>query len=98
MATVTKTIGSCGEDVKFEYDYDNVTFFMTAFRCVNNSGAGVFGQVTKTSNARTRSATFPPGTTNVTISTTAAQRLALVTRPDGRLDGMEFQFRCPAVA
>lgn len=97
MATVTKTIATCGDNVEFQYDYDNVTFFMTAFRCINNSGGDVFGQVTKLSNGRTRGTTFPTGTTNITIGTSAAQRLALITRPDGRLDGMEFQVRCPAV-
>jgi len=94
MATVTKTIARCGENVSFQYDYDDATFFMTAFRCINNGDHAVFAMARQVSNGREYSSTFPIGTTEITIGTNAAQRLELTLDPFGRLDGVEYRINC----
>jgi len=94
MATVTKTFAQCGEAVVFQYDYDNVTFFMLAVRCINNGDHSVFGQAKQVSNQRTYSQTFPVGTTQINIPTNTANRLELQVDAAGRLDGVEWDIRC----
>jgi hypothetical protein len=96
MATQTKILGTFDDgNVEFNIDYDDVTLYITAFRCINGSTQNAYGRATRLSNGKTYERVFPPGTITVVIPTNAANRLALFLNPNGKLDGVEYHLSFP---
>jgi len=98
MATVTHRIGAFNnEQVVYQYDYNDGTLFVTAFRCINGSDLPAWGSATDLARNRTYEQTFPANaTTEQSIPTGAAQRLDLVISPSGRFDNLSVAMRWPA--
>jgi hypothetical protein len=104
MATQTKrlahyegTSGTCD----FEYDYDDVSLLVTAYRCRNNSGWWAHGQVWRINDPSVKYPLSPndwtaPGATfTQNVPSGQAQRLQLVvvqTSHGPMLDGMDGLF------
>ena len=94
MATQVKVIGSLGEDVVFEIEYDDVSFLVTRLRCLNTSAFPIFGQVERiTHTGPVYQTTFAANqTTEIPVSSGANQRLQLSVGTGGKLDGVEYHF------
>lgn len=103
MSTVTKNIadfiepGTANHCV-FQYDYDDGTLRVLAFRCINDTGLPAYGWVARANNFNVNySATFPANTTTeYPVGQGAANRLQLTLLPNGKLDGVEKEMRYPA--
>jgi hypothetical protein len=95
MATQTRSfLAYESVGVVFEYDYDDVTNYVVAFRCINNSSPpqDAWGEVTvDDSSPRNRdrkyARVFGEGTTELTVPTNQANRVELVVGPKGNLVG-----------
>lgn len=86
----TRGIGSIGDDgagnplVAWSIEIDN-SGRVTALVCVNSTQQAAWGSITQISNGRTAGARFPPGATNVPISTGQSQRILAAFDERGRL-------------
>jgi hypothetical protein len=103
MATQTRSFlvyESVG--VVFQYDYDDVTNYVTAFRCINNSAQDAWGEVvvddaSPRNRDRKYSRTFASNqTTTISVPTNQAARIELVVGPKGNLIGCYLNLRWPA--
>lgn len=97
MAIVTLEKGRLVEDAGsaiLEIDYDDATMLLRVVRVINEhptQAARVAVQRTDGSRRVTRDA--PPNqTTSQTIPTTQANRLQLTVLPNGRIDGVSYEF------
>lgn len=90
MATQTRVLAETGDGARLEIDYDDVTLYLTAVRCVNPTGRTVNVTLVQLSNGRTRSRAFGAGTTALSIGTGAAQRIAMQLGTADKLDGVNW--------
>ena len=96
MASVTKEIGSFGDQVTFSITYDNVSNLLTALRCKNDSEQDAIGEATLVANGRSYSKIFQAHTdTNIAIPTQKATRLDITVDANGRVNGVEYHFSWP---
>lgn len=83
-------------EVRFEVDYD-ATNDATVFRCVNESLVNAWCRL-ELANGRGAERTFAPGTTEITIPTSAAARLRFVLNAarNNRLENLNTFIEVPA--
>lgn len=101
MATVTRQIvqfngGVPGAEVTWSYDYDDVSFLLLSFKCVNDSNASSRGTVTSQVNGRTASRLVAAHTTDVFPIPPAVQNFGIGVDGRGRLTGITHNFEWPA--
>ena len=103
MATRTRSFNAYrAVGVVFQYDYDAVTNYVTAFRCINNSDQPAWGEVvvddaSPRNRDRKYSRTFDANqTTTISVPTNQAARIELVVGPKGNLIGCYLNLRWPA--
>lgn len=95
MATVTKQIVAFEDSTcVWSYDYDNVSFRLLAFRCVNNSPYHSEGTVTSQSTGDSYTKVVDPNTTyDQPVSIAVANRFDIGVDARGRLTGISHSFR-----
>lgn len=97
MAIVTYTISTIsdtdGTQCTWQYDYDDATLRISAFRCINGTIKLGVGALIRQTDRLLYSQSFPPDTSFISIPTTPAARLQLIQLRPGRLDGVDVSFR-----
>lgn len=98
MAIRTKTAvefegGAC----VWQYDWDDVTLKLKAFRCTNDTASSTRGTLTSQSTGDSQSKVVAPGEHwEMSIPTLVANRFDLRVDSHGRLDGLDHNFEFPA--
>ena len=83
--------------VRFEMDYDDVTFRVSALRCVNGTAQDAYGELVRNVDQVRRGRVFAAGTTvelAIPQSPPAARFVVLIR--DGHPSGMQLHSRWPA--
>jgi hypothetical protein len=96
MATVTKVLGSfAGGDCRVELDYDNTTMRATMARVINNTSQACYVEVLRKSDRVKHGARFAPGTSQIVIPTTVAERVPITIGIAGKITSIEVQMMFP---
>lgn len=74
-----------------DYEYDEVNLTITRVVVYNNSGGQYSVKARATATGRQYSLTIPVGTIDQSIPQDTFNRLGLTVRPDGKLDGVEWE-------